>query len=362
MAKKKSKTQKQKRSIKKRNAKELQKTMMLKSLNEESLMPNKEKQLVEKNKVDYNVALNSSNNKKKEKKQVENVLKKTDKSKQLVDKSKVKYNVVLNAKPKKSKSTGMAKKTNKKLNFKDNKSSIKVSVFNLITTKSKKDSIPSKNEKTNQNKKNITQPRKFPFNILNLLKNNFHILFNSLIILTFIVFLIGLIRIHAFNTSTIVYITSLIVFLIIIAISYNKYTSGKVFTILLCLAMGISIYKMQYTYDFINNLNVAFYENKTYYVVTFDNNSNRSIYTLNNKKIGLMQENSTNVERLLDTKLDDIKYIEYENINLLFKDFFSQQFRALIVNENQYKYLMNNIEENTRAVKILYEFEANARK
>ena len=65
---------------------------------------------------------------------------------------------------------------------------------------------------------------------------------------------------------------------------------------------------------------------------------------------------------MLNTKLDGINYLEYENINELFNDFYDQKFRAILVNENQYKYLKNNIEENSHDVKILYEFQANAKK
>ena len=361
MAKKKSKTQKQKRNIKKKNARELQKTIMLKALNEDSTLPNKEKQLVEKNKVKYNVPLNTKKKNNNETEKSENTPKKANKNRQLVDKNKVKYNVLLKEKDKKNKNTQSPKKISKRLNIKDEKKPFKINLLNIITSKTKKETIIKKKPETKE-KVNKIPSKKSPLYILYILKNNLHIIFNSIIILTFIVFLIGLIRIHALEVSTIIYISSLALFLIAIAISYNKYPSGKIFTIILCLAMGGSIYKMQYTYDFINNLNTAFYENKTYYVITFDNNSNRSIYTLNSKKIGLMDENSTNIERMLDTKLDDVNYIEYDNINQLFSDFFSQRFRAIIVNNNQLKYLTNNIEENSRPVKILYEFEANSKK
>lgn len=125
--------------------------------------------------------------------------------------------------------------------------------------------------------------------------------------------------------------------------------------------MGLAIYKMQYTYDFIRNLNSSEYEYKTYYVITFDNGLNKSIYNINNKKVGLLKENCTNIERKLNTKLNKVTYLEYIDLNKLFTDFYSQQFRALIVNENQYKFLENNI-INSRKVKILYEFQANAKK
>ena len=146
-----------------------------------------------------------------------------------------------------------------------------------------------------------------------------------------------------------------------VAISYNKYISGKIFTVLLCIGMSYAIYHMQYTYDFIRNLNTSVYEYKTYYVVAFDNIQNKSIYTINNKNVGLLKDNCINVERRLNTKLDKVTYSEYDDINTLFDDFYEQKYRAILVNENQYKYLQNNI-QNNQEVKILYEFKANARK
>ena len=148
----------------------------------------------------------------------------------------------------------------------------------------------------------------------------------------------------------------------LVAISYNRYFSGKLFTILLCVGMGFAIYRMQYTYDFIRNLNTNVYEYKTYYVVTFDNNQNKSIYNINNKKVGLFKENTINIERKLNTKIDNVNYLEYDNLNNMFNDFYDQKFRAVLVNENQYKYMKNYISENARTVKILYQFKANAKK
>ena len=191
--------------------------------------------------------------------------------------------------------------------------------------------------------------------------SNRHIFFNAILILFFIVLLIGLNRIEI-SKGSIIYISLISIFLIGIAISYNKYLSGKLFTILLCTIMGFAIYRIQYTYDFIRNLNSTIYEYKTYYVVTFNNTQNKSIYNINNKKVGLYKENTINIERKLDTKLDNISYIEYDDLNDLFNDFYNQKFRAILVNDNQYKYMTNHINSNSRDVKILYEFKANAKK
>ncbi len=223
----------------------------------------------------------------------------------------------------------------------------------------KKDSIALPKLKKGVNKKK--QKKSLISRLLYDLRMNIHIIFNALLIITFIIMLIGIIRIEVFSSGTIIYISLIILFLMAIAISYNRYISGKVFTIILSIGMMFSIYQMQYTYDFIRNLNSSVYEYKTYYVVAFDNNQNKSIYNINNKKVGLLKDNCINIERKLNTKLDKVNYIEYSDINKLFNDFYNQEFRAILVNENQYKYLQNNI-QSTKNVKILYEFKVNAKK
>ncbi len=197
--------------------------------------------------------------------------------------------------------------------------------------------------------------------LIHELLSNRHILYNAALILFYIVLMIGLIRIEILTKKTIIFVGLIVLFLSMIALSYNKYLSGKIFTIILCGLMGCAIYYMQYTYDFVRNLASNVYEYKTYYVVTFDNGVNKSIYTINNKSVGLPKENCINVERKLNTKLDDLNYIEYDDINKMYEDFYNAEYRAILVNENQYKYLQNNIQGN-KEVKILYEFKANDKK
>lgn len=309
--------------------------------------------------------------------------KEVTKEKQLVAKDQVKYNVVLNyEKDIIKKDIPKLKKEKKKINIyqkiqkefnnlKKQLNKVKEYLNSKIDNFKKRIKIKKKREKepkivlpklkkTEKNKKENLKQNKF-IRFLICIKNNIHILFNSIIITTFIIMIIGLIRIKMYEASTIIYISCIVLFLMTVAISYNKYISGKIFTTIIVIGMILAIYKMQYTYDFIRNLNSSEYEYKTYYVVTFDNGLNRSIYNINNKKVGLFKENCTNIERKLNTKLNKVKYLEYKDLNKLFDDFYDQEFRALIVNENQYKFLENKI-VNNRQVKILYEFEANAKK
>lgn len=334
MAKKKSKTQKYKHNQKRKQ----QKIIKQKEVT-------KEKQLVAKDQVKYNVVLNNEKDiikkdipkLKKEKKKI-NIYQKIQKEFNNLKKQLNKVKEYLNSKID---------------NFKKR-----------IKIKKKREKEPKivlpKLKKTEKKKKENLKQNKF-IKFLICIKNNIHILFNSIIITTFIIMIIGLIRIKMYEASTIIYISCIVLFLMTVAISYNKYISGKIFTTIIVIGMILAIYKMQYTYDFIRNLNSSEYEYKTYYVVTFDNGLNRSIYNINNKKVGLFKENCTNIERKLNTKLNKVKYLEYKDLNKLFDDFYDQEFRALIVNENQYKFLENKI-VNNRQVKILYEFEANAKK
>ena len=229
-----------------------------------------------------------------------------------------------------------------------------------ITNEEEIDEEELKNIKQQEKKEKIKKKNIF-IRLLYEIYTNRHIFFNAILILFFIVLLIGLNKMEISN-GTIFYISIITIFLMAVAISYNKYLSGKLFTIVLCVIMGFAIYRIQYTYDFIRNLNSTVYEYKTYYVVTFNNTQNKSIYNINNKKVGLYNDNTINIERKLNTKLDEVNYIEYNDLNDLFNDFYNQKFRAILVNENQYKYMKNFINENARDVKILYEFKANAKK
>ena len=249
------------------------------------------------------------------------------------------------------------KKTNKKKNTKK-KTTTKIISENKITNQPIV--LPKIKKKSKLNKKIEELSKMKVFKILKAIYNKSYYIFNSALIIIFVLLILGMIRVNVFNKNTIIYIACIFGFLSIVAIAFNKYISGKVFTLIIGTIMGLAVYYLQYTYDFIRNLDTERYEYKTYYVVSFDNKRNINIYNLNNKKIGLIKENSTNIERKLDTKLDKITYIEYDNLYDLYNDFYDQKYRAIIVNQNQYQYLLNN--SNNKAVKILYEFEVNALK
>ena len=243
----------------------------------------------------------------------------------------------------------IAEQKNKKIDNivkKEEEKKEKKDTFHVISNK--------KEKKFSSSKKNI--PNLKPSTIL----QKRHIVLNVLLLLSFFFFLLGLITVEVYSGKLILFITCILLFLILVAISYTKYTSGKIFSLFLLLIIGFSTYKLQYNYDFIRSLNTHKYEKKIYYIVTFDTNINRSVYVLNSKKIGLLKENKTYIERKLNTKLDNITYITYENINELTDSFYNQEFRGIIVDENQYKYLQNS--NYNKPIKILYEFNINTLK
>lgn len=204
---------------------------------------------------------------------------------------------------------------------------------------------------------------KYPLAIRIFVKiyRNLHIVFNSAILITFIILILGLFKIEVYKASTIIYFGSLLLFLIIVAISQNRYLSGKIFTTILIVAMSFVINKTQYTYDFLSILNSSKYEYKTYYVVAIDNSQNRSIHNINNKKVGVAKEISEKTSRVINTKISNVTYLAYENQENMFEDFYNQKFRAIVVNDNQYKYLENN-PKNNKKIKKLYEFKAVTKK
>ena len=190
---------------------------------------------------------------------------------------------------------------------------------------------------------------------------NLHIIFNAVIIATFLILGLAAFKVEVYETSTIIYFGSLLLFLILVAIFQNKYLSGKIFTILLVAGMIFVTTRIQYTYDFISIMNKNEYEYKTYYVVAIDNSQNRTIHNVNNKKVGVLKEVSTKTSRVLNTKIKKVTYVEFENNNELFDAFYGQNFRAMIVTKNQYKFLEQN-PRNNKEIKILHEFKAVTKK
>ncbi len=226
--------------------------------------------------------------------------------------------------------------------------------------KDKKDKIKAKKQVSAKKSKKVctatTKEKLFLRDFLKKIGKKKYIVFNVALVLVYIVLFLSILLVGVFSWKSILFVLALLLFLLVIAFSYTKYMSGKIFSLVLILVMSFFTYKLQYTYDFIHALNKTKYEEKTYYVVTFDTSVNRNVYVLNNKKIGLLTTNMTNVERKLNTELDNVTYVSYEDMNDLVSSFYNQEFRAIIVNENQYKFLENS--NYDREVKILYEFQA----
>ena len=325
----------------------------------------KKTKIAPKDEVIYNVAVKS-------KEKEDNVSTKKPKTSTKTTKSKNATKKTQNKKTQPKKETAK-KETTKKTTKKENEIITKIkkklkelkkkldkkSKTKKKTNKITKKDLPKKAKKQTKNK--IIEPQNKFQKILSIIVNNLHIGFNAILLITFIFLFIGFKTTEAVKTGTLFYICGILLFLIIIAISYNKYVSGKIFTVLITTVMIFGIYYLNYTYAFINSFNTKVYEDKTYYVVAIDNNLNKSIYNINNKKIGLVKENNKNIERKLNTKLDKINYIEFDNLNELINSFYNQEFRAMIVTENQYKYILKEY-ENNKKTKVLYEFTAVSKK
>ena len=233
-----------------------------------------------------------------------------------------------------------------------------------VTNIKKNDAKDKRNKKKSneQVKETKVYPKNKFLKILVIIHDNLYIPFDTIIALVYIILIVGMFRVKVIPTATIKYIAAIVGFLSIVAISLNKYISGRIFTIFITTGMLCGIYYLNYTYDFINNLNSKLYEYQEYYVVSLDNGRNKSIYNINNKTVGLLKENSRNVEHVLNTQLDHVTYITYKNQDKLYEEFFESKTRAIIVKENQYKYIQNNNIKPNLKVKILYKFNVNTKK
>lgn len=300
----------------------------------------------------------------------------TSKNKQVVDNKDVIYNVALKNEEEKKKAE---QKEEPKVKYIGLKEYIYRSIKNFKNKKKKKEIDPKvlkAQEKErrrqeyieklvlNQNLEKEVQKIERDYSSYNIvirslvkIYRNLHILFNAVIIASFLILGLAAFKVEVFETSSIIYFGSLLLFLILVAMFQNKYLSGKIFTIILVTGMAFVTSKIQYTYDFIGIINSNQYEYKTYYVVAIDNSQNRTIHNINNKKVGVLKEVSTKTSRVLNTKIKKVTYLEFENNNELFDAFYGQNFRAMIVTENQYKYLKNN-PRNNKEIKILHEFKA----
>ena len=185
--------------------------------------------------------------------------------------------------------------------------------------------------------------------------------FNIVLLLTFILLINGL-RVTGLSTKFIIYIAFLLFILIGVAILLNRYVSGKVFTCILVIGMAIAIIRINDTYDYIHSLDKINYETKTYYVVTLDSVRNTKIYNLNNKKIALLKGNEVNEEKILNIKLDGVRYELYEDFDVMINGLFSSNYRAVILSKEEYNRMENTQFDNRKKTKILYTFEAVSKK
>ena len=126
--------------------------------------------------------------------------------------------------------------------------------------------------------------------------------------------------------------------------------------------MAIAIIRINDTYDYIHSLDKINYETKTYYVVTLDSVRNTKIYNLNNKKIALLKGNEVNEEKILNIKLDGVRYELYEDFDVMINGLFSSNYRAVILSKEEYNRMENTQFDNRKKTKILYTFEAVSKK
>lgn len=179
-----------------------------------------------------------------------------------------------------------------------------------------------------------------------------------LLIISTIIYIIGLYTIGIYSTSqTILYTIISIILIIISFLCYiNKlsliYNGGVLITLLLNIVFFYNINNLNENYEYITNIVTKKYSYETYNVYVRKKNTKYSeIESLSNKKIGALNNNSQNTCLYIEN-LINIECISYDSIENIEKAINEGEIQSFILEEKAYKKLNNNldIKKQTRPI------------
>lgn len=173
-----------------------------------------------------------------------------------------------------------------------------------------------------------------------------------------IIYIIGIFLIDIFQPTEKILIISL--FLVISSLSYicyiNKkniiYNSGILLTIIFNIITLYNINELNHNYDYLNNIITKEYSYKTYNVYVQKKNTKYSnIESLNTKKIGTLNSNSSNI-CLYITNTINIECISYNTLEDIEKAIQEGEIQSFIIEERIYNNLEDNrdIKKETRSI------------
>ncbi len=167
------------------------------------------------------------------------------------------------------------------------------------------------------------------------------------LIITSLIYLIGLITINLYPTKTNIFITIILATIttITLACYFNKnkniYNLGIFITILFNAITIYNIVDLNIKYDYIHNLVAHEYKYDSYNIyVARDNYYYNEIEKLNNKSIGTLKENSNNICSYLNSSIKvTCKY--YDTLKELYNGLNNYEIQAIIVPSNYNKEITN---------------------
>lgn len=164
---------------------------------------------------------------------------------------------------------------------------------------------------------------------------------NICILIALIIFtIIGILSIGLFTKLNNILLISALSVLVIILLSlyfskkYKKYNVGVFITLLLNIILSFNIISMNKEYGFIENLVHKNYNYVTYNLyVKKSNTTYNTIYKLENKKIGLLNDNEDNIQSQINKKIK-VEYKIYYSIDELQEGIQNGEIQAFVIDSN----------------------------
>ena len=164
---------------------------------------------------------------------------------------------------------------------------------------------------------------------------------NICILIALIIFtIIGILSIGLFTKLNNIMLISALSVLVIILLSlyfskkYKKYNVGVFITLLLNIILTFNIISLNREYGFIENLVHKNYNYVTYNLyVKKSNTTYNTIYKLENKKIGLLNDNEDNIKSQINKKIK-VEYKIYYSIDELQEGIQNGEIQAFVIDSN----------------------------
>lgn len=182
--------------------------------------------------------------------------------------------------------------------------------------------------------------------------------------------LLFLIMIILTNIVPFKYLIILIIFVILIDVVFAYFLIKKdtlwfkvvmsFLAILICLFSSIGTVYLNNTYHFLRNIVSEEYESINYNVVVLKSSNYKSINDLKNKILGFLDENSSDVIKVLEEDMSFEKKV-IDNIGELKKDLFASEISSIVIDDSMLEILKEEDKTFDGQVKIIYTFSVKTK-